>query len=202
MRRGASTVVVLVGEVVADVLSELGRSPNLTLLASEGKGLDEAVQALSSASRRMAPYVVVTADPLQELADEWHRMWDVGVAVGTAAFEEQAGRLLEAWRSGRFELPDYYVVLAPEHQTPGTPHPNDLHVGVLGSERPSRVVPVPAQTMAQGGAALRSALGSLPSGPWWPPLDRIVASARSFFPERVATAAPSPRSLEGGLLLG
>jgi hypothetical protein len=35
-----------------------------------------------------------------------------GIHPGPAAFELEATQALAAWRAGRFELPDYYLVLA------------------------------------------------------------------------------------------
>jgi hypothetical protein len=193
MRRGASTVVVVVGEVASSDLGlQLREAPNVAVVEGPAQGFEAATEALSAASRHAAPYVVVTADPLSELAAQWHGMWDVGVAPGTAPFEEEAARVLAAWRSGRFELPDYYLVVAPERDVEAAPHPNDFHLGVLASQRATRVVPVPVQPVHEGHAALRSSLANLPSGPWWPPLDRLVEAARSFFPQQVS-GAPSVR---------
>ena len=54
----------------------------------------------------------MTADPLAAVAESWREMWDVSRPPGPAGFEQAAARALTAWRAGRFELPDYYLVLA------------------------------------------------------------------------------------------
>ena len=54
------------------------------------------------------------ADPLAGVAAEWAAMWDLTAGPGhAAAFEQQAAEAVAAGRAGRFELPDYYVVLTP-----------------------------------------------------------------------------------------
>jgi hypothetical protein len=189
MRRGKSTVVGLVGEVSDGLLAELGRLPNVAVVRADGDGLDAAAGALATASGLEVTYALVAADPLAGVAEQWRARWDVG--AGPDAFEEVAGVAIAAWRAGRFELPDYYVVVAAEpapEESRAAPHRFDLYLGVLHAERPARVVAVaPAASGARETAArVAHALGSLPQGPWWPPLDDLVASARTFFPGRAA----------------
>jgi hypothetical protein len=189
MRRGRSTVVGLVGEVADGLLAALGRLPNVAVVRPAGEGLDAAAAALSEASGLEVTYAVVAGDPLAGVAAQWRARWDLRTPQD--AFEEEAGLALAAWRAGRFELPDYYLVVAAE-PTGGeggpAPHRFDLYLGVLHAERPARVVAVaPAPTGAAGTAErIAHALGNLPQGPWWPPLDDLVESARTFFPGRAA----------------
>lgn len=180
MRRGSSTVVSVVGAVREETLRRLARSPNVALLHPEGEGLDAAVDALSRAGGMAAPFVVVGADPLAEAAAEWSRMWDL--ARGPGEFEVRAGLAIAAWRAERFELPDYYLVLTSERADATGAHPHDFYLGVLRTQRPSRVVAVPIGADADEASALLDALTSLPQGPWWPSLEGLIASARSFFP--------------------
>lgn len=199
VRRGPSTVVGLVGEVGEGLPRALGRSPNVVALEAPGEGLEAAIEAYREAAGRAAPYVLVAGDPLAEVAGEWRRMWDL--RAGTSAFEERAGEALLAWRAGRFELPDYYVVVAREHRDVRAPHPDDLHLGVLSSLRPSRVVPVAAGETEETVARVLHVLASLPHGPWWPGLDRVVEAARSFLPTRLAAGGPEvsrPRARRPG----
>jgi hypothetical protein len=92
MRRESSTVVVLVGEVTEGLLSELGRSVNVSVArapaAGDGQpgagqaaaarpGWEAGALALREAARRQSAYVIVPEDPLAELADAWRAMWDV-----------------------------------------------------------------------------------------------------------------------------
>lgn len=184
MRRGSSTVVALVGQVPGDTIRSLARSTNVVVVEPEGDGFDAAVAAFSRATGSLSPYVLVAADPLGDAAAEWQAMWDL--SRGSREFEVRAGVAIAVWRAGGFELPDYYLVAARERATETAPHPHDFHLGVLKSERPSRVVPV--VSAGSGGDAMRilDALTSLQQGPWWPPLDRLFEGARSFFPGGLA----------------
>ena len=59
-------------------------------------------------------YVIVPDDPLAAVAASWRQMWDLSAGQpGSAAFEASAADALTAWRDKRFELPDYYLVIAP-----------------------------------------------------------------------------------------
>jgi hypothetical protein len=132
-------------------------------------------------------YVVVADDPLQGVAAGWRAMWDLSDGPGgSAAFEQNAADALAAWRSQQFELPDYYLVVAPPQ--PETAGP-DLYLGPLRAARPRRVA-VAGQAGLPGQAGLvLDALRSLDHGPWWPPLDELVAAARSFYAGGLAEAA-------------
>jgi hypothetical protein len=193
MRRDSATVVVPVGELPETLLDNLGHSPNVGLVrppdASDG-GLDAAVTALGEAAHRSSAYLLVPADPLAELAASWREMWDVAAGPpGSAGFEQRAAELLSAWRARRFELPDYYLVLAGPAAAP------DLHLGPLRAVRPHRVVVLGPAEPAEQAARVRQALGSLPHGPWWPPLDELVDAARRFY---AGGLAEQPASLATG----
>jgi hypothetical protein len=187
MRRNASTVVVLPGPVPAEVLATVGRSMNVTLFRPAGSDSDEletVAGALQQAGRSTSAYALVPADPLAALAAGWQAMWDVSSAEGPAGFEAEALKALTAWRSGRFELPDYYLVLAAgpaaDDQSP------DFYLGPLRAARPQRVAVVAATEPAQQAVGVLQALGSLPYGPWWPGLDELIEAARTFYPGRLA----------------
>ncbi|MDQ4149125.1 MAG: hypothetical protein M3164_03915, partial [Actinomycetota bacterium] len=142
----------------------------------------------ADAGRHFATYAVVAGDPLAEVAAEWHRMWSIG-STGNS-FEERAGEAIAAWRNGRLEMPDYYVVVLDEalghEQTSGAePHRHDFHLGILRSERPSRVAQVMAGEPSETAVRTLHTLGQLRQGPWWPSLDRLIDSVRSFFPGRI-----------------
>ena len=121
MRRESSTVVSVVGEVPDPLLAELARSPNVAVVRprgpAEGDGddvLEAAVLALRQATGRASSYVLVPADPLAAVAAQWRAMWDLSLGPqGSAGFEVRAAEAVAAWRAGRFELPDYYLVIAP-----------------------------------------------------------------------------------------
>jgi len=193
MRRNSSTVVVLAGPAPGEVLAAVGRSMNVALIrpaeirpedpADSGRdALAVAAEALQRAGRATSPYALVTADPLAALAASWREMWDVSRQPGPAGFEQEAAKALAAWRAGRFELPDYYLVLAREAADDGP----DFHLGPLRSARAHRVVPVPEAEPAQQAAGVLHALGSLRHGPWWPALDEVIETARRFYPDSLA----------------
>jgi hypothetical protein len=194
MRRNASTVVVLPGPVPAEVLAAVGRSMNVALIRPEdppgddGDGIEAAAGALRRAGRSTSPYAVVPADPLAAVAAGWRAMWDVSRPEGPASFEQEAAKVLAAWRTGRFELPDYYLVLAAAPAEPVDQSP-DFYLGPLRSARPHRVAFVAATEPAQQAVGVLQALGSLRHGPWWPGLDEVIETARTFYPDRLAEGA-------------
>jgi hypothetical protein len=200
MRRNASTVVVLAGSAPGEVLAAVGRSMNVTLIRPEepadpdGDGIAAAVGALQRAGRATAPYALVAADPLAAVAASWRAMWDVSRQPGPAEFEQEATKALAAWRAGRFELPDYYLVLATgtgaaTGTVDGADHGPDFHLGPLRSARPHRVAVVAAAEPAQQAAGVLQALGSLRHGPWWPALDEVIETARTFYPDSLQASA-------------
>jgi len=204
MRRNASTVVVMPGPAPAEVLAAIGRSMNVALIrpgnpaGDDGDGLEAAAGALRQAGRSTSAYALVPADPLAAVAASWRAMWDVSrPEQGPAGFEAEALKALTAWRSGRFELPDYYLILAAGLAGPvgpagageaGDPGP-DFYLGPLRTARPQRVAVVAATEPAQQAAGVLQALGSLPYGPWWPDLDQVIGAARTFYPGQLAERA-------------
>jgi hypothetical protein len=193
MRRNASTVVVLPGPVPGEVVAAVGRSMNVALIRpakpqdpadDDDDEFEAAAGALRQAARSTSAYALVLADPLAALAAGWQAMWDVSRPEGPAGFEQEAVKALAAWRSGRFELPDYYVVLAagPEAADQGP----DFYLGPLRSARPHRVALVAATEPAQQAVGVLQALGSLRYGPWWPGLGEVIEMARTFYPDRLA----------------
>jgi hypothetical protein len=194
MRRESSTVVALIGDVTSALLADLARSPNISVArppadpaaaqsanapATSRSSLDTAAAALREAARQRSMYVIVPADPLADVAASWQQMWDPAVAgPGAVVFESSAAEALEAWLAKRFELPDYYLVMAPAHASLTAP---DLYLGPLRAARPRRVaVAGVAESMPQA-ANLLDALRSLEQGPWWPPLDELLEAARGFY---------------------
>jgi hypothetical protein len=201
-------VVVLAGQAPDAMLAAVGRSMNVVLVRPEESGpgsssstgsssgpgdvLEVAAGALRRAAGISSPYVLVAADPLAALAAEWRAIWEIPREVsreprGAEAFELRAVEALAAWRAGRFELPDYYLVLAADTgpATPEEPRP-DFYLGPLRSVRPHRVAVVAAAQPAEQAAGVLSALGSLRHGRWWPPLDEVIDAARRFYPGAIA----------------
>ena len=182
-------MVVLVGEVNEGLLAELGRSGNVSVARAPEAGQQDGAQprpawqagalAMREAARRQSAYVIVPDDPLAAVAAAWRAMWDVASGPGgAAAFEEQAGEALAAWRGKRFELPDYYLVVAGA-QAGGMGQ--DLYLGPLRAGRPRRVAVAGAGDGPGQASRVLNALRSLEHGPWWPPLDELIDAARRFY---------------------
>ena len=240
VRHNPSTVVVLAGRPGEQVLAALGRSLNVVLVrpeptASGAGGADDvageaeaAAGALRRAAGISAAYVLVAADPLAAVAEAWQAMWALtGEAHGSDEFELRAAEAMGAWRAKRFELPDYYLVLAGENG-PGGPGgargagvsgapgafgalgssggPGasggsgagearaDFYLGPLRAVRPNRVVVAAGASPAAQADALLSELGSLRHGPWWPPLDEVLRTARTFYPGALAESPTAGRA--------
>jgi len=211
MRRESSTVVVVTGDVGEDLLAGLAQSANVSVARAPAAGTGASADsgsgsgppagwqpgaaALREAARRQSTYVIVPEDPLGEVAASWRAMWDgPGGAAAAARFEDQAADALAAWRGQRFELPDYYLVVAPA-QADGTGP--DLYLGPLRAARPRRVALAQlASGEAETRARLLDALASLEYGPWWPPLDELIGAARRFYAgglaETQAGRSPGP----------
>jgi hypothetical protein len=200
VRRESSTVVALVGQVSGGLLAALAESPNVAVLsiraadraahpAEQGApaGWEAGAEAMRVAARRRATYVVVPADPLAGVAAAWRAMWDLAAGPDAAmGFEEAAADALSAWRAKQFELPDYYLVIAPPEDAATGP---DLYLGPVRAARPHRVAvgatAAPDDAASSGGRAsafsLLDTLRSLPHGPWWPPLEDLLDGARRFY---------------------
>jgi hypothetical protein len=194
VRRNPSTVVVLAGHAQEGLLAAVGRSMNVVLVRPEEPA--DAIEAAAGALRRAAgissPYVLVAADPLAAVAAGWRAMWEMPREAsreprGSEEFELRAAEALDAWRAGRFELPDYYLVLA-EQAAPAREQEQqpDFYLGPLRSVRPHRVAVVAATEPAEQAAEVLTALGSLRHGRWWPSLDEIFRTARGFYPGALA----------------
>lgn len=212
MRRESSTIIALVGSVTGGLLAGLAESPNVAVVRPPAvrpgrtgappepprPGWEPGALAMHEAARRRATYVVVPADPLAGVAAAWQAMWDVAAAPDApAGFEDAAADTLVAWRAKRFELPDYYLVIARAEDTATGP---DLYLGPMRAARPHRVTvaatAVPDDAAGPGGLpsaiSLLDTLRSLPHGPWWPPLDELVAAARHFYAGGLAETQQAP----------
>jgi hypothetical protein len=204
VRRESSTVVALVGDVGDGLLAGLGKSPGVSVVrdgagtrqpdgpagAEQRPAWEAGAVALGEATRHQSMYVIVPDDPLAGVAAGWRAMWDMSAGpAGAAGFEQQAADALTAWRNKRFELPDYYLVVAPPQASTAGP---DLYLGPLRSVRPRRVA---VAGVARGPAqvpVLVDTLTSLQHGPWWPPLDELLDAARGFYAGGLAETQPGP----------
>jgi hypothetical protein len=215
MRRESSTVVVVVGEFGDGLLAGLTQSPNVSVArapddaaghappadgtaAGHRPGWEAGALALREAARRRSTYVIVPDDPLAEVAAAWRAMWELPGGSGgsggsggpggpgaAARFEERAAGALAAWRDKRFELPDYYLVVAPPLQAAAAP---DMYLGPMRAVRPRRVAVAGIAESAGQAGQLLDTLRSLEHGPWWPPLDELLDAARNFYAGGLAEA--------------
>ncbi|MDR2986114.1 MAG: hypothetical protein LBV34_14860, partial [Nocardiopsaceae bacterium] len=149
MRRESSTIVVLIGEASEGLLAGLASSPNVAVARApaqenarpsqpkpERPGWEPGALAMRDAARLRSTYVVVAGDPLADVAAGWQAMWEVpGGPDAAVDFEQRAADALSAWRRKQFELPDYYLVMAPAQPENNTP---DLYLGPLRAARPRR----------------------------------------------------------------
>ena len=205
MRRESSTVVALAGDVTDGLLAGLGGSANVSVARAPAPGTGEpageqaatarpgwepGALAMREAARRNSTYVIVPDDPLAEVAAAWRAMWDVTSGPGGAAgFEASAAAALDAWRDKRFELPDYYLVIAATQ--PGETGP-DFYLGPLRAARPRRVAVAGIAGGPGWPARILDTLRSLEHGPWWPPLDELIDAARHFYAGGLAETQPVP----------
>jgi hypothetical protein len=204
MRRETSTVVALVGEIGDGLLAGLARSPGVSVAraaeagtgspaagepAAARPGWEAGARDLRDAARHRSMYVIVPDDPLAGVAAAWRAMWDAPAGPGgAAAFEEQGADALAAWRDKRFELPDYYLVVAPAQGGATGP---DLYLGPLRAARPRRVAVAGLAHSPAQASRLLDTLRSLDHGPWWPPLDELLDAARHFYAGGLAETQPA-----------
>jgi hypothetical protein len=134
---------------------------------------------MREASRRRATYVLVPDDPLAAGAAALPGMWNRSSGPEAAAeFERQADEALTGWRDKLFELPDYYLVVAPPEDADRRP---DLYLGPLRAVRSRRVAVATSPTGPVRPAHVLDALRSLAHGPWCPALDEVLDAARRFY---------------------
>lgn len=87
-------MVVAVGEIRDSLLTEVSRYPNVSVTRppdDAGDVIEAAASALTQASRKASPFVLVPADPLAAVASAWRAMWDLsGGARSGTEFEQRA----------------------------------------------------------------------------------------------------------------
>lgn len=166
------------------------RSASARGRAAVEPGWEPGAAAMHEAARRRATYVVVPGDPLAGVAAAWHAMWEVpSGSGGVVRFEENAAETLAAWQAKLFELPDYYLVMAPAWDGATGP---DLYLGPLRAARPRRVAIAGTADSPNRAANLLDTLRSLEHGPWWPPLDELLEAARGFYAGGLAETQSPP----------
>jgi hypothetical protein len=175
MQRISTTVIGLVGEGARASAERLGRAPNIRVELPDPAAppLERAVAAWQAATGTQLPYLVHDADPLALVADAWVRRFDEQGPAGEleVAVRETVGR----WRAKAIELPDYYLLLDPGSWGPTRRH---WYLGLLHRVAPSRVV------LSDAADKVSASIASLPSGRWWPELDRLLADVDRVVPDQ------------------
>lgn len=195
----------LAGRPSEPVLAAVGKSLNVVLIrpeppasgaggGAEGAGIEAAAAALRRAGGVSAAYVLVAADPLAAVAAAWEAMWSLSAeSHGSDEFELRAAEALAAWRARRFELPDYYLVLA-EDSAPGRDRAGGAAEGG-----------VPGTGGAHGAGGMRAADSapgaSAASGAGMPRADFYLGPLRAVRPNRVAVAAGTTPAAQADALL-
>ena len=135
--------------------------------------LDRSAAAWTHAKKVGRTYFVHDADPLADVAAAWIGFFDGDAAHGSIeVVREQA---LARWRAGSVALPDYVLVDDVDALSATARH---WYFGVLARASIHRVVAMdPARSVGDH-------LGQLPSGPWWPPLDELLAGIESIVPDQ------------------
>jgi len=196
MERSRTTVVAAVGPlagVARSVLEAAAATARLvvSLPAPEDPSLERAVAARRAAAGVSSPYLVHDADPLSAVAAAWTVLYDETGPIGT--LEVAVSEAVAAWRGGRVELPDYYLVLDPERWAPTPLH---FYLGWLATQAPARVLPAPASP-----PGVSRVLRNLPSGRWWPPLDRLLDGVARVVPDALVISRQG-QAPEAGLITG
>ena len=185
MQRAHATIVSLVGaDADADAakvaVERMARAANVRALPDpvEGGHTTRAATNLTEAGRSGGTYAVTAFDPLAPLASAWVARFD---GTGTPGdFEIALGRVLELWRAGGLELPDYYLAIDPDSWAPTRRH---WFLGVLHEAASHRVAP----TGPRPGSEV---LTELRAGRWWPPLDRVLRDIEGRIPDAAPAAGP------------
>jgi hypothetical protein len=167
--RHATTVVAVVGARARSTLESLRGRANVRVVLA-----DDPETPWRLAAGTSVPYLVHDADPLAAVADAWVRCFDEAGPAGE--LEVGVADVVLRWRARAVGLPDYYLVVDPEELPATLRH---WYLGFLHAAAPARVVPASAT-----GAALAESLGRLPTGRWWPDVDRLLEGVGSVVPDQ------------------
>jgi hypothetical protein len=135
--------------------------------------LERARAVWEQARRTTTSYLLHDADPLGWVADAWAARFEGRGAVGD--LEVAVSETVARWRARNLDLPDYYLIVHPEDLRPVLRH---WYLGVLGGAAPARV------RTASASRPVIDQLDGLPTGPWWPPVDRLVTDIDHILPEQ------------------
>ena len=179
MQRIATTVIGLVGAPDDDrrraLAAALGEGANVRAVSPDpdAVALDRAVSAWREAARAHVPFVVHDADPLAEVAAAWVERWDDAGDIGR--MEVAVLAVLQRWRAGNLQLPDYYLVVGADLLPVTARH---WYLGVLATVAPHRVVVVDDDP-----EDLARAVRNLRAGRWWPDLPALLDGLERRVPD-------------------
>jgi hypothetical protein len=175
-----TTVVAVVAPPGVSPLERAGGANVRVLRADpERSVLERAQDAWRQAHRTSTSYLIHDADPLAWVADAWAGRFEGRGAVGD--LEVAVSETVARWRGRTLDLPDYYLIMDPEAFSPVLRH---WFLGVMASAAPARVRAVSSSQ------PVTDQLGELPTGPWWPGIDRLVAGIDAILPEQAGSLSP------------
>jgi len=163
--RHATTVVAVVGPRARAAVEAVRGRANVRVVLTEDPSAAWRLAAATS-----VPYLVHDADPLGAVADAWVRRFDEAGPAGE--LEVAVADVVARWRARSVGLPDYYVVVDGAELPPTRRH---WYLGFLHGAAPARVVPADS---------LADELRRLPTGRWWPDVDRRLDGVGSVVPDQ------------------
>jgi hypothetical protein len=175
MKQVSTTVIAVTGKRSRELLERVREAGCLRTVLPEldAPPLERASSVWDVAAGSHTPYLLHDADPLAAVADAWARLFDQQGPVGE--LEVALQQTLQRWRAGSIELPDYYLVSDAETMDATRRH---WYLGFLHRAAPVRVVPVTGSA-----ATLTDQVGRLPTGRWWPELDRLLDGVERVTPD-------------------
>lgn len=176
-----TTVVAVVAPAGLDPLADV-RAANVRVRRPDPDqpALDRAAAVWDLARGVTAPYLLHDADPLADAADAWVARFEGRGVPGE--LEVAVAATVARWRARSVDLPDYYLVVAPDDLAAVR---RQWFLGFLGAAAPHRVV------ATRPGVPLLDHLPALRPGPWWSELDRLLADVDRFVPDTGALVTTS-----------
>jgi hypothetical protein len=167
------TVISIIGETSGAIIRDLSALPSVTAIT--GADESEAAERIRASD---ATYVVHDSDPLAHVASAWVEFYDDRSTIGVLDLEVDSA--LASLSNGESRMPDYYVVLEPQHIEGTWKH---WWLGVLASAAPTRVLPREADA-----ATIRRTMRSLPAGRPWPEPRAWLRDVQFAVPDRIGLA--------------
>ena len=148
---------------------------------------------MRQAARLRATFVIVPANPLADVAEDWRAMWDLSAeSRGAAEFEGRAPPT--RWPPGAPSSSSCPTTTWSCHLVARAETGPDLYLGPLRGARPRRVAVARRADGPVQAAGIVDTLRSLEHGPWWPPLDELLDAVRRFYAVGSPRRSPQRRS--------